>query len=164
MKKLLLLLLFIPLVCIGQTSSGASTVTFKDIMSIDSKDTFLKVMVENKYSNDETRTSENTFSLNPNVDGGSTSFARYYLNNRFYFEFVRTGKMNLGTPQEKEGVIENTYDNIFEIINRKCKYVEVKKIDNLNYACYDCKKAKYDGLIAVAISGGTGIITAFAKQ
>ena len=34
----------------------------------------------------------------------------------FIFEFVRTGTMDLGTPQEKEGVIENTYDNIFEII------------------------------------------------
>jgi len=163
MKKFLLLLLFIPLVSTGQTSSGSSTITFKDIMSIDSKDTFLKVMVDNKYSNDETRTSENTFSLNPDEDGASTSFARYYLNNRFYFEFVRTGTMDLGTPQENEGVIENTYDNIFEIINRKCKYVEVKKIDNLNYACYNCKKAKYDGLIAVAISGKKGIITAFAR-
>ena len=163
MKKLLILLLFIPLVSTGQTSSGSSTITFKDIMSIDSKDTFLKVMVENKYSNDETRTSENTFSLNPDEDGASTSFARYYLNNRFYFEFVRTGTMDLGTPQEKEGVIENTYDNIFEIINRKCKYVEVKKIDNLNYACYECKKAKYDGLIALTTSGKKGIITAFAR-
>ena len=76
MKKLLLILLFIPLVSTGQTSSGSSTITFKDIMSIDSKDTFLKVMVENKYSNDETRTSENTFSLNPDEDGASTSFAR----------------------------------------------------------------------------------------
>jgi len=164
MKKLILLLLFIPLVSLGQTPAGNSTVTFKDIMSIDSKDTFLKVMVENKYSNDETRLSDNTFALNPDENGASTSFARYYLNNRFYFEFVRTGIMDLGTPQEKKGVIENTYDTIFEIINRRCKYIEVKKIDNLYYACYDCKKAKYDGLIAVTISGNTGIITAFAKQ
>ena len=43
MKKLILLLLFIPLIFFGQTSSGSSTITFKDIMSIDSKDTFLKI-------------------------------------------------------------------------------------------------------------------------
>ena len=83
-------------------------------MSIDSKDTFLKIMVENKYST--TSTSEYSFALNPDEYGSSTSFAQYFLNNRFYFEFVRTGTMDLGTPQEKEGVIENTYDNIFEII------------------------------------------------
>ena len=69
MKNLLLLLLFIPIVSLGQTPAGNSTVTFKDIMSIDSKDTFLKVMVENKYSNDETRLSENTFALNPDEYG-----------------------------------------------------------------------------------------------
>ena len=43
MKKLILLLLFIPLVSFGQ-------VKYKDIRSIDSKDDFLKLMVDKKYS------------------------------------------------------------------------------------------------------------------
>ena len=153
MKKLILLLLF-PLISFSQ-------VTYKDIMSINSKDTFLKVIVENKYST--TSISENTFALNPDEYGSSSSFAKYYLNNRFMFEFVRTGTMYTGTPQEKEVIMDNPYDTIFEIIKRKCKYVAVKKVDNLNYACYECKKAKYDGLIALTTSGKTGIITAFAR-
>tara|TARA_B110000879_G_C10830879_1_gene377840 strand:+ start:132 stop:617 length:486 start_codon:yes stop_codon:yes gene_type:complete len=159
MKNLILVLLFIPLFAFAQ---AVSSITYKDVMSIDSKDTFLKIMVENKYST--TNTSEYSFALNPDEYGSSTSFAQYFLNNRFYFEFVRTGTMYTGTPQEKEIIMENPYDTIFEIIKRKCKYVAVKKVDNLNYACYECKKAKFDGLIALTTSGKKGIITAFAKQ
>ena len=69
--------------------------------------------------------SENTFALNPDEYGSSSSFAKYYLNNRFMFEFVRTGTMYTGTPQEKEVIMDNPYDTIFEIIKRKCKYVAV---------------------------------------
>ncbi len=154
MKNFLILLLFVPVISFSQIS-------YKDVMSIDSKDTFLKIMVENKYST--TSTSEYSFALNPDEYGSSTSFAQYFLNNRFYFEFVRTGTRYTGTPQEIEIIMENPYDTIFEIIKRKCKYVAVKKVDNLNYACYECKKAKYDGLIALTTSGKKGIITAFAR-
>ena len=41
MKKLILLLLFIPLFSFGQT--------YKDVMSINSADMFKKVVIENKY-------------------------------------------------------------------------------------------------------------------
>ena len=78
-KKLILLLLFIPLFAFAQ---AVSSITYKDVMSIDSKDTFLKIMVENKYST--TNTSEYSFALNPDEYGSSTSFAQYFLNNRFY--------------------------------------------------------------------------------
>jgi len=44
MKKLLLLLLFIPLMSIGQS--------YKDVMSINSLDTFKKVAIENAYEFD----------------------------------------------------------------------------------------------------------------
>ena len=43
MKKLYFLLLFIHLISFSQ-------VTYKDIMSISTKNTFLKVMLDNKYS------------------------------------------------------------------------------------------------------------------
>lgn len=46
MKKLLFFL--IPLFAFAQ--NGSSSITFNDIMSIDSKDTFIKLMIENKYS------------------------------------------------------------------------------------------------------------------
>ncbi|MDB4093172.1 hypothetical protein N9543_02485 [Flavobacteriaceae bacterium] len=44
MKKLILLLLFIPVVCIGQS--------YKDVMSISSVDMFKKVSIENGYEFD----------------------------------------------------------------------------------------------------------------
>ena len=50
MKKLILLLLFIPLVNFGQNSNGSSTISFNDIMSINSSKTFVKLMIENNYA------------------------------------------------------------------------------------------------------------------
>ena len=47
MKKILLLLLFIPLMSIGQ-------ITYNDLMSIKSVDTFKKVVIENGYEYDST--------------------------------------------------------------------------------------------------------------
>ena len=75
--------------------------------------------------------------------------------------------MNLGTPQEKEGVIENTYDNIFQKVKRRCKFVQIITKDNDNYACYDCWKAKFKGLIGFTTTnvGGnsTGLVTIFSN-
>ena len=153
----------VPLFVFAQTGSGMSTITYKDIMSINSMESFLKIMIENNYSKIESNFDSVGYALNPSESGSSTSFAYYFTDNRFRFQFSRTGTMNLGTPQEKEGVIENTYDNIFKIIKRKCRFDAVKTIAEETYACYDCRQAKFDGLIALKSSGSSGIITAFAQ-
>ena len=82
MKKLLLLLLFIPLVIFSQNSNGSSTISFNDVMSINSSKTFVKLMIENNYAS----IGKHSFSLNPNEIGASTSFAYYYsIDNTFEF-------------------------------------------------------------------------------
>ena len=156
MKKLILLLLFIPLISFSQ-------VTYKDVMSIGTKNTFLKVMLDNKYSQMESDSAELVFGLIPSEDGKSTSFAYYYPDNRFEFQFTRTGTMYTGTPQEKVVVMDNPYDTIYDIINRKCKLISIREIEGKNYACYDCNKAKFDGLIGLTTFGKSGFITAFSE-
>ena len=156
MKKLVFILLFIPLISFSQ-------VTYKDVMSISTKNTFLKVMLDNKYSQMESDSTELVFGLIPSENDTSTSFAYYYSDNRFEFQFVRTGIRNKGEPNEEEVVIDNPYDTIYDKINGKCKLVSIREVDKKNYACYDCKKAKFDGLIGLTTSGKSGFITAFAE-
>ena len=165
MKKLLLLLLFIPLFVFAQFGSEKGELTYKELMSINSMETFLKVMIENNYTKFDTSSTYVGFSLNPNEEGLSSSFAYYFTtDNRFEFTFTRTGTMYKGTPREREGVIENTYDNIFEIIKRRCRFDAAKTIAEETYACYKCRQAKFDGLIGLRSTGLRGIITAFANK
>jgi hypothetical protein len=120
-------------------------------------------MLDNKYSKMESYSAELVFGLIPSENDTSSSFAYYYSDNRFMFQFVRTGTMYTGTPQEKVVVMDNPYDNIYDKINGKCKLVSIREVDKKNYACYDCKKAKFDGLIGLTTSGKSGFITAFAE-
>ena len=156
MKNLILVLLFIPLISFSQ-------VTYKDIMSISTKNTFLKVMLDNKYSQMESDSSKLVFGLIPTKDGESTDFAYYHPNNRFMFQFSRTGIQNKGKPNEKVVVMDNSYDTIYDIISEKCKLFSIREVEGKNYACYDCKKAKFDGLIGLTTSGQSGFITAFSR-
>ena len=153
MKKLLFFLL-VPLISLSQ-------VTYKDIMSISTKNTFLKAMLDNKYSQMESDSSKLVFGLIPTEDGKSTSFAYYYPNNRFEFQFTRTGIINKGKPNEEVVVRDNSYDTIYDIISEKCKLVSIREVDKKNYACYDCNKAKFDGLIGFTTSGQSGMVTSF---
>ena len=154
--KIVFILLFIPLISFSQ-------VTYKDVMSISTKNTFLKVMLDNKYSQMESDSAELVFGLIPSENDTSSSFAYYYSDNRFMFQFVRTGTMYTGTPQEKVVVMDNPYYAIYNKISEKCKLVSIREVDKKNYACYDCKKAKFDGLIGLTTSGQSGFITAFAE-
>ena len=120
-------------------------------------------MLDNKYSQMESDSSKLVFGLIPTEDGKSTSFAYYYPNNRFEFQFTRTGIINKGKPNEEVVVRDNSYDTIYDIISEKCKLVSIREVDKKNYACYDCKKAKFDGLIGLTTSGKSGFITAFSR-
>jgi len=120
-------------------------------------------MLDNKYSQMESYSAELVFGLIPTEDGKSTSFAYYYPDNRFEFQFTRTGIRNKGEPNEEEVVIDNPYDTIYDIINRKCKLISIREIEGKNYACYDCNKAKFDGLIGLTTFGKSGFITAFSE-
>ena len=109
MKKLIILLL-LPLFSFSQS--------YDDIMSIDSKDQFIRVMVENGFemiSSDEKRL---VYALDPTSDGSSSSFANYFtLDNgdMVMFQYTTTdffGNNNKG----------NQYDKIYKVAKSKCEY------------------------------------------
>ena len=102
MKKLILLL-FIPLVSFGQT--------YDDIMSIDSKDQFIRVMIENGFEMIESNETEVIYALNPTSDGSSSSFANYITTpdgGIVMFQYTTTDFF--GNPNE-----QNQYDKIYRV-------------------------------------------------
>ena len=129
MKKLILLL-FIPLVSFSQT--------YDDIMSIDSKDQFVRVMIENGFEMIKSNETELVYALDPNSDGSSSSFANYSTvdnGDSIMFQFTTTDFF--GNPTE-----ENQYDKIYRVAKSKCEYdeligsiLEKSKAQMVKYKC-----------------------------
>tara|TARA_Y100000768_G_C23689254_1_gene546053 strand:- start:55 stop:528 length:474 start_codon:yes stop_codon:yes gene_type:complete len=153
MKKLILLLLFIPLVSSGQLS-------YKDVMKIDSKDTFIKLMIENGYESTDRVSVEGQlfFGYRPEKDDNgeyiSTAFANYVFS-----EGLGLFSLQFSRPELRYGY--DPYDEILQKVKKKCKFVNIRTIDTNKYACYECKKAEFNGYIAFANSGKTGLIAQF---
>ena len=163
MKKFLFFLL-VPLFAFTQYYDGSSsTLNYKDILSIDSKDAFLMQMFKHKYSTNNK--GQYSYALNPDENGLSTSFASYYpATDTFWLEFTRTGTLYTGTPQEQDVLMQNVYDKVLSKVDRRCKFVKMETVGDITYALYDCKKAKFDRYLGFTISNRSGIITTFIKN
>ena len=133
MKKLILLLLFIPLVSFGQ-------VTFNELMSINSIDQFKRVMIENNYDFFEDYSSILTYRMNPEENNQGLVFsdvdAKFHTDyNVFHFWFSASG--------------DDTYQHIYNAVKEKCKFYKIRTLTYddigfhnpmliLDYACYTC--------------------------
>ena len=161
MKKLLFLLLFIPLVSLGQLK-------YKDIMKLDSKDAFEKLMFDKQFSITDQKDNYNSlhYALNPTYKDGevySTHFAQYTPSiDSWFFTLIRRGtSTNLYSGVVTDaGIMANDYDGILKKVKRKCEFVKMYTL-SATYACYTCKDAEFDGYIAFSIIDGQGAITTF---
>ena len=148
MKKILLLLLFIPLISLSQ-------VNYEDMLSINSIEQFKRVMIENDYDFVENKQETLTYAKYPikNSEGEleSSDWAYFSIeHNSYIFEFVNVlfGKF--------------TYDDIYDVVKDKCKFsniLEVKDNDGnpIDYACYTCPESSA-GVIGFTKNNGTGTI------
>ena len=165
-KKLLLLLLFIPLVSMGQS--------YKDVMSISSVDMFKKVSIENGYEFDNSDDEWVTYGFNitrDSIEGNRSSKWLYYnpKDNRFSLRFSRTDLATslagalLGVQSEVDNS-KNPYDLISEDIKEKCKYYKIINYKGDDYVPYSCSESSYKGKIGFAIIDGSGIIRHFPNE
>jgi hypothetical protein len=159
MKKLLLILLFIPLLSFSQS--------YKDLMSINSVDMFKKAVIENGYEFSSEKDGDITYGFNiirDSIDGDkSIKWAYYNTNNdRWTFSFSRSNMLNsfasslLGTSTEETP--NSPYDTIVEEIKEKCKYYKIQNINGIDFVTYSCSESTYKGKIGFAINDGSGII------
>ena len=166
MKKLILLLLFIPVVCIGQS--------YKDVMSISSVDMFKKVVIENGYEYDSTDDDWITYGyeiIRDSIEGNRSSKWTSYntKNDNWSFRLSRTDALGslagafLGVQSETDNS-KNPYDLITDNIKEKCKYYKIQNYNGIDYVTYSCSESSYKGKIGFAISEGKGIIRHFIPE
>ena len=165
MKKLLILLLFIPLVSFGQS--------YKDVMSISSVDMFKKVAIENGYEfsqNDGDWVDYGFNIIKDSINGDRSSKWLYYntKDDKFILRFARTSVLNnitnalLNTSSDENP--ETPYDLITKDIKEKCKYYKIQSNNGIDFVTYSCSDSSYKGKIGFAISDGEGIIRHFIPE
>jgi hypothetical protein len=161
MKKLFLLL-FIPILSYSQIS-------YKDVMSINSEDTFKKVVIENGYEfNDIDEEGWITYGFNierDSIEGNKSSKWGAYNKNdgKFTFQFNRRTLLGnfLGSEDDTS---KNRYDLIVKDIKEKCKYYKIINYNGIDYVTYSCSESSYKGKIGFVVSEGSGIIRHFPTK
>ena len=162
MKRVLLILLFIPIISYSQIS-------YKDVMSINSEKMFKKVMIENGYEFGELDEGGVWYGfdiIRDSIEGNkSNKWGWYGVNDGFTLTFSRNTLLN-GFLNLKEDRSENEYDLIIKEIKKNCKYFDIFTYTNeddeeLDYVCYSCSESKYKGKIGFMISEGWGYIKHF---
>jgi len=157
MKRLLLLLL-IPTLSYSQ-------ITYEDIMSIDTTDSFIRVMIENGYEKVVNQSDDTyiVYSKNLTEDSLSNSFCMYNNVDRIYR--LSLNKTSLFDKLGIDDIRENSYDMIVNDIKKNCKYYDIEKTtvneDEYEYVCYSCMESKYIGKIGFTIKDGWGWIRNF---
>ena len=117
MKKLLLFM-FIPLVSLSQS--------FDDIMSIDSKEQFVRIMVENGYERSFKSENQLSYALDPVYsDEGERSplFINYWQTDDGIAVLLQIQLENLIGFE----VDDNVYDKIFDVAKSKCEFNSLTK-------------------------------------
>jgi len=158
MKRVLFILLFIPIFSFSQVS-------YKDVMSINSVDGFKKVVIENGYeyeSTDDDGWITYGFNIVKDSTGSKSSKWMYYntKDDRFSLSFSRRNKIDDFFNQQTDNS-ENPYDLIVKDIKEKCKYYKIINYEGIDYVSYGCSESSYKGKIGFVVSEGSGLIRHF---
>ena len=140
MKNLFFALLFVPIMSFGQE------ITFDELMSINSIDTFKRVVIENSFEySSEDNYIRYGYKLDTNKKGEDVaskwaSYGKEFGN--FLFQFI------------KDGWVELEYNRIVSDIKSKCEYFEV----NDEYVIYNCDDSTFEGQIGFKTYEGFGYV------
>ena len=144
MKKLLLLLLCVPMIGVGQNLS------FREIINITSQQEFVKVALENSYSKSDNSSDDhliygyNIYS-STNVAGVKSEQAEAWA------EFIPNTKMFAFSffSDEFSGSsdINTNYEYIKEQIINKCNFSDIEEISGIDVIYYSCPTGKFQGQI-----------------
>ena len=156
MKKLILLL-FIPLVSFSQT--------FDDLMGIDSKEKFIRTMVENGYERIEDSGKQLIYAFNPSYDDEGEATSTAFVN---HLEFDVGGTVFLTFQVRNffgETGDDNQYDKIFAIAKARCEYDQLtsniydENDEMVQYKCeWDDDVRTRERRIAFSKKDGTGYV------
>tara|TARA_B100001093_G_C26613792_1_gene921403 strand:- start:72 stop:491 length:420 start_codon:yes stop_codon:yes gene_type:complete len=130
-----------------------SQVTYEEIMSINSIDTFKRVAIENGYSREEGMGEDNLYcSLNSETNANQEKVADGYC---VYSMSTENYLFIFGQAELK---FFDTYENIVSDIKEKCTYYKIMSHLGNDYVAYDCPDSKYKGKIGFARIEGDGYV------
>ena len=137
-------------------------------MKLDSKDAFQKLMIDKKMSIIEKNDNIIDYALTPSTDkDGETvstlfgSYVWYDYNGLFTFTFIRTGyeyNPYTGDKIQENIVVSNSFDPIQKKVERKCRFIKIVNIVEIDFACYLCNDAKFRGYLGLGFTGNKGIV------
>ena len=160
MKKYIFLFFLVPFFINGQ-----ETLSLKNILNIHDKDSFLKEVIENGYSEGNSTNDKIYYGKGMSKDKTlATDWAEYTISNgEFYFEQV---DLINARKQVKNGSCY--YDAIVADIMDQCQQVKImvhesKKNGKVNFSTYSCTDSKFKGNIGFAQVDGNGIVQEFPK-
>ncbi len=158
MKKIIIILLSLPLFSIGQEN-----LSLNNILDIGDKNAFLKEVIENGYSEGNSTKDKIYYGKGLSKDKTlATDWGQYTLSNgEFYFE---QGDLAAARKQSKGGACY--YDLIVADIKSQCKHIKVmthdsKRNGQVNFSTYQCSGAKFAGSIGFAQIDGNGVVQQF---
>ena len=161
MKKIIIILLSLPLFSIGQEN-----LSLNNILDIGDKNAFLKEVIENGYSEGNSTKDKIYYGKGLSKDKTlATDWGQYTLSNgEFYFE---QGDLAAARKQSKGGACY--YDLIVADIKSQCKHINVmthdsKRNGQVNFSTYECSGAKFAGSIGFAQIDGNGVVQQFPKD
>ena len=156
MKNILFILFVCPLVALGQEA-----LSLNDILTINSKDAFLKVVIENGYSEGNSTATKIYYAKGLSKDKTkATDWAEFSIDNgEFYFE-----QSSLSYARKNDNCY---YDQIVSEIKKQCEYAKIathsSNTGEVKFTTYTCPGAKYSGMLGFAQDHGNGIIQEFPK-
>ena len=152
MKKLILLLLFIPLVSLGQIFD------YNDLKDINSENQFKRFSFENEFVKVEESEYYMTYAQNWDKDRDTASVWSYYYpkTGLFYFQIAKT-----------DGSSGDSFNRVLEQVKTKCTFYDIKVDDYGKYEkefiCYSCPGSSFPGKIGFARGDRSDYIKTFTN-
>jgi hypothetical protein len=140
---------------------GQESLSLNDILTINSKNAFLKVVIENGYSEGNSSSNKIYYGKGLSKDKTkATDWAEFSIDTgEFYFE-----QNDLAFTRKNNNCY---YDLIVAEIKKQCEYAKIAthsaKTGEVKFTTYDCPGSKYSGMLGFAQDHGNGIVQEFPK-
>ena len=153
MKKLILILLFIPLVSLGQTFD------YNDLKDINSEKQFKRFCFENEFVKVEENESYMIYAQNWNEEKETARVWSYY--------YPKTGLFYFQTNKFADGSSADSFNRVLEQVKTKCTFYDIKEDGygeyEKEYICYSCPGSSFPGKIGFARGANSDFIKTFTN-
>jgi hypothetical protein len=146
MKKLILLLLFIPLISFGQNFD------YDDLKEIDSVKKFKKFAFENEFIKFDEGPFRVVYAYKYDSDNKLASI---------WAEFYKDSYFNFRINRYRDGSTSDIFNRILEQVKSKCTFFDILEDEGREYICYTCTGSAYPGKIGFARGDKSDFIETF---